>query len=328
MSATILALSGGVGGAKLALGLYAVLPPDTLTVVVNTGDDFDHLGLRISPDLDTVLYTLAGVADEERGWGRAGETWAFMSALAALGGEAWFQLGDLDLAMHVERTRQLSEGRTLSEITAAAAGRLGVRAAIVPMTDGDVRTVVETDEGPLPFQRYFVERRCAPVVRHLRFDGAVASSAAHGFTQAVRDPRLAGIVICPSNPYLSIDPMLAVPGIRHALAHAHVPVVAVSPLIGARAIKGPTAKIMAEMGIDVSTAAIASHYRGLIDGLVIDASDENDADGVDVPVLATQTLMRTLDDRRRLARDVMAFLRTLAEATEPAVAEVRQRLRE
>jgi LPPG:FO 2-phospho-L-lactate transferase len=315
MSGTVVALCGGIGGAKLALGLARTLDPDDLTIVVNTGDDFEHLGLNISPDIDTVLYTLGGVADRERGWGRSGETWHFMEAVRELGGESWFQLGDRDLAMHVERTRWLREGRTLEAFVEQAARALGIQARILPMTSDPVRTIVETSEGTLPFQRYFVERRCMPVVQSLRFEGAAQATPATGLLAALSGSTTSAIVICPSNPYLSIDPMLAVPGVRDALANAHAPVIAVSPIIGGQAVKGPTVKIMAELGIDANTAAVAGHYRGLIDGLVLDNADASEAAGVEVPVLVTHTLMIELGDRDRLARDVVAFAGMLSGRT-------------
>ncbi len=307
----VLALCGGIGGAKLALGLYQSLPPAALTVVVNTGDDFEHLGLRISPDVDTVLYTLSGLADRERGWGRERETWHFMSAIRQLGGEDWFQLGDQDLAMHVSRSHHLALGGTLSAFIAHVAQTLGITASILPMTNADVRTVVETEHGRLPFQRYFVEHRCAPVVRALHFEGAEQSTPAPGVLEAIARPDLDMIVICPSNPYLSIDPILAVPGIRPALAAARVPVVVISPIIGGQAIKGPTVKIMDELGIAATNRSIASHYDGLIDALVIDHADAAEAHAISIPVLTTSTLMRDIDDRLRLATEVTTFARSL-----------------
>jgi LPPG:FO 2-phospho-L-lactate transferase len=320
MSGPIVALCGGIGGAKLALGLYRVLEPRQLIVAVNTGDDFEHLGLSISPDIDTVLYTLGGVADRERGWGRAEETWNFMAALRELGGEHWFQLGDRDLALHVERTRALREGTTLTGFVERAALALGIDAQILPMTDDRVRTMVNTDEGDLAFQRYFVERRCAPAVCALRFEGAAQASPAIGLSRALADRTLRAVVICPSNPYLSIDPILAVPGIRGALTATAAPVIAVSPLIGGQAVKGPTVKIMAELGISATTESVAAHYRGLIDGLVVDDADAKEAANLDVPVLATRTLMQDLADRTRLAEEVIAFAERLAVAkSQPAV---------
>jgi LPPG:FO 2-phospho-L-lactate transferase len=308
----VLALCGGVGGAKLALGLYRILGTN-LTVVVNTGDDFEHLGLKISPDLDTVLYTLGGLADPQRGWGRAQETWAFMEALGVLGGETWFQLGDRDLALHVQRTEWLRGGRTLSTFTTYAAQRFGIRAHIVPMSDQVVRTVVVTDEGELPFQRYFVARRCEPVVRSVRFEGASQALPAPGILDSLTTTSLRMIVICPSNPYLSVDPILAVPGLRGALAAAPAPVVAVSPIIGGQAVKGPTTKIMTELGITVTNPSIVAHYRGLIDGLVIDEADAADSGRLDLPVLSTRTVMRSVADRERLAVETVAFAETLAK---------------
>jgi LPPG:FO 2-phospho-L-lactate transferase len=303
----ILALCGGVGGAKLILGLNAVLRDGDLAVAVNTADDFEHLGLHVSPDLDTVLYTLAGLSDPQRGWGRADESWNFMNALSSLGGETWFALGDRDLAVHVERTRRLRAGESLSSIVADMASRLNVAAKIVPITDNPVRTVVHTRDGPLSFQDYFVKLRCAPAVTAVSFTGAADARPSPAFVDVVANPGLCAIVIAPSNPYLSIDPILAVPGVREALEHVQVPVIAVSPLIHGRAVKGPTAKIMNELGIDVTPSAIEHHYRGLIDGLVIDESDAAFADRVGVPVAVTPTLMNNLDDRRRLARAVLAF---------------------
>ncbi len=310
----VVALCGGVGGAKLALGLYRVLGPDRLTLIVNTGDDFEHLGLHISPDLDTVLYTLAGLSDRERGWGRADESWNFMAALAELGGENWFDLGDRDLALHVLRMAWLRAGKPLSGFMAQAADRLGVLDRLVPMTDDPVRTVVDTTEGALPFQRYFVERRCEPAVRGISFEDAPRARPADEAIAALAAPDLKAVVICPSNPYLSVDPILAVPGMRSALERAPARVVAVSPIIGGRAVKGPTTKIMAELGVPSTSAAIAAHYRGLIDGLIIDEGDRAAASGVDVAVETAPTLMRDLADRESLARRVLHFARRLAPA--------------
>jgi LPPG:FO 2-phospho-L-lactate transferase len=307
----VLALCGGIGGAKLALGLQRVLASGGLTVVVNTGDDFEHLGLKISPDLDTVLYTLGGVADPVRGWGRAQETWEFMGALRQLGGETWFQLGDRDLAMHALRTGWLRAGKSLTEFAALAARQFGISAQILPMTDAAVRTIVETDEGELPFQHYFVRRRCEPAVRGIRFAGAKDAQPASGLVELIGSQNLRAVVICPSNPYLSVDPILAIPGIRQALATSTAPVVAVSPIVGGQAVKGPTVKIMAELGITATTQAIAAHYRGLIDGFIIDESDAHERAQLDTPVLVTRTMMTSVSDRERLARDVAAFADTL-----------------
>lgn len=309
----VVALCGGVGGAKLAFGLARILG-DRLTVVVNTGDDFEHLGLHISPDLDTVLYTLSGLANRELGWGRGDESWNFMSVLEDIGAETWFRLGDRDLALHVERTRQLRAGVPLTQIIGSFANSFGIRAEILPMSDGKVRTTVMTPEGMLPFQRYFVERRCAPMVREIAFDGAGKAEPTAQVRAALRDPHLQAIIICPSNPFLSIDPILAVPGMRQLIEDAGVPVVAVSPIIGGKAVKGPTDKIMAELGVAATNRAIADHYRGLISGLVIDAGDAGERGALDGPTHVTATLMSSDDDRERLARETLGFAEKLAAA--------------
>ena len=303
----ILALSGGIGGAKLALGLYRVLSAGELTLVVNSGDDFEHLGLTICPDLDTTLYTLAGLANPELGWGRRDETWTFMKTLESLGGESWFRLGDGDLALHVERTRRLKAGETLSAVIAAVAARLGIQATILPMSDDPVRTRVATDAGELAFQDYFVRLRCAPQVRALRFAGAAAAAVAPGALAALAAPQLEAIILCPSNPYLSVDPILAVPGMRAALRSSGAPVIAVTPLVGGEAIKGPTAKIMRELGLAPSPLTIAHHYAGLIDGFVLDARDAALAPQFALPVHVTDTVMVALTDRERLAREALSF---------------------
>jgi LPPG:FO 2-phospho-L-lactate transferase len=310
----VVALSGGIGGAKLALGLYRVLPPHALTVAVNTGDDFEHLGLHVSPDLDTVLYTLAGWSDPERGWGRAAETWHFMESFEALGGPTWFRLGDRDLAMHVERTQWLRRDERLAAFARHAAQRMGIAADILPMSNDPVRTMVDTQEGVLPFQNYFVARRCEPVVTRLHFENAERARPLPELLATLARPDLEAIVICPSNPYLSIDPLLAIRGLRDALAAAAAPLVAVSPLIGGLAVKGPTAKIMAELGIPATARAIAAHYGDLLDGLVIDHSDAAEAAAIAIPTAVTSTLMRDMNDRERLAREVLSFARTLASA--------------
>lgn len=307
----ILALVGGVGGAKLAHGLAQVTAPDALAIIVNTGDDFRHLGLAISPDLDTVMYTLAGLSNRETGWGVAGETWSFMAALDRLGGETWFRLGDRDLATHVERTWRLADGESLSAVTARFARRLGIAHGLAPMTDDALATMVETDQGLLAFQDYFVRLACAPRVTGIRFEGRAAPSPA--FAHALEHPDLKAVVIGPSNPYLSIDPILAVTGIRARLAAK--PVIAVSPIVGGEAIKGPAAKIMAERGETPSCLAVARHYRGLVDALAIDQVDRKDADAIaalGIRPLVTNTVMRTDQDRARLAETVSAFAETLS----------------
>ena len=308
----VVALSGGIGGAKLALGLYRVLGPDRLTVIANCGDDFEHLGLHVSPDLDTLMYTLAGLANQEAGWGRAGETWTFMTALEALGGETWFRLGDGDLATHLERTRRLQAGESLTRITADFAQRLGIRARLVPMSDDRVPTVVETSQGRLPFQRYFVEQGSAPAAKGFVYQGAAAARPGPAALDALGLPGLRTVVICPSNPFLSIDPILALPAVRAALAACSAPVIAVSPIVGGAAVKGPTAKIMRELGLPPTPATIARHYGSLLDGFVLDEQDAAEAAEVPMPTLVTRTLMDTLAARDSLARDVLAFAMRLA----------------
>jgi LPPG:FO 2-phospho-L-lactate transferase len=303
---TVVALSGGIGGAKLALGLSRVVPPERLIVVANTGDDFEHLGLAISPDLDTLMYTLAGVSDPEKGWGRREETWTFMAALAALGGETWFQLGDGDLATHVERTRRRAAGEPLSHITGDFCRRLGFAPRILPMSEDRVRTRVRTSEGWLDFQDYFVRKRCAPEVKELTYEGAAQARPHPEFIAALADARPRAVVICPSNPYLSVDPILALPGVRDALTACSAPVIAVSPIIGGRAVKGPTAKMMRELGLPSTATAVAQHYDGLIDLFVVDHSE----DEISLPnmrVAKAAILMSTLADREALARGVLAF---------------------
>jgi LPPG:FO 2-phospho-L-lactate transferase len=302
---TVVALSGGVGGAKLALGLSRVLPAAELLVVCNTGDDFDHLGLCISPDIDTVAYTLAGVANREVGWGRHDETWSFMETLETVGGETWFRLGDRDLAVHVERTRRLRAGESLSAITADLCRRLGVGPRVLPMSDDPVRTRVRTDEGWIDFQDYFVRRRCEPVVHELAFHGAEAARAHPDFMAALTDPALKAVVICPSNPFISIEPILALPGVRDALAQCAAPVIAVSPIIGGRAVKGPTAKMMTEFGTTPSASAVAHRYADLIDGYVVDFADMDQVAAIGPRVTLGQTMMTTLADREALARTVL-----------------------
>jgi LPPG:FO 2-phospho-L-lactate transferase len=303
---TVVAICGGVGGAKLALGLQHIVG-ERLTVVVNVGDDFEHMGLRICPDLDTVIYTLGGLSDEVRGWGRAGETWNFMEATRQLGGESWFALGDRDLALHVERTRRLAAGESLTGIIANLAKTLGIAPQLLPVSDDPIRTRVDTDIGILDFQCYFVQHRCAPVLRGISFAGAATARLNPLARAALSSPQLGAIVICPSNPYLSVDPILAVPGLRDAMKRGGVPIVAVSPIIGGRAIKGPTAKIMNELKIETTSASIAQHYAGLIDGLLIDSGDAADVSGIATPVHAVPTLMTDLASRIALAAAALAF---------------------
>lgn len=309
----ILALAGGVGGAKLAAGLARVLPPDELVIAVNTGDDFEHLGLHVSPDLDTVMYTLAGLANAQTGWGRAGETWSFMQALERLGGPSWFRLGDHDLATNVERTRRLAAGDTLTEVTRHLCERLGVRHAVVPMSDDPVRTLVHTDKGALEFQHYFVRDRCEPRVRRLEYLGAGAASPSTALREALERRDLEGIVICPSNPYLSIAPILALPGVREAITR-QPRVIVVSPIIAGQAVKGPAAKIMRELGVEPGVVEIARWYRGLAKTLIIDRADAALARTIQPLGIGTaveNTLMQDDAGRERLARACVELLKRM-----------------
>lgn len=315
MTEQVLALSGGIGGAKLALGLSRVLDPDDLLIVANTGDDFEHLGFYICPDIDTLIYTLGGVSNTETGWGRAEETWSFMDALQKnVPQQAWFQLGDKDLETHRFRTQALAAGKTLTEVTSALARRFEVRPAVLPMTDHPVQTHMLVESGDqdswLPFQEYFVKLRCEPRICDIEYRDSEQASISSQLDAAVSEGNISAIVICPSNPYLSIDPIFSIPGMSELLRSSGAPIVAVSPIVGGRALKGPTAKIMNELGLASDVAAIAKHYQGLVDGLVLDHRDSAEADRIrdlGMAVTVTQTVMRSLRDREQLARDVLEF---------------------
>ena len=309
----VVALSGGIGGARLVDGLARVLAPGDITVVANTGDDFQHLGFCVSPDIDTLLYTLAGVSDPVRGWGRADETWGFMSAMGELGGEDWFLLGDRDLATHVLRTRSLRDGASLSEATAELAARMGVQTRIVPMSDDPVRTVVDTDCGALAFQEYFVRRRCEPRVSGLRFEGSGTARPAAAVTSSLADPGLGAVIVCPSNPYLSIGPILSIAAIGDMLRHTAAPVVAVSPIVAGRSLKGPTARIMRQLGVDVSVVTIARAYAGFLDGLLIDAADRASLGAVEALGIAAGAADIVMSTTARKVEVAQAALR-LAES--------------
>jgi LPPG:FO 2-phospho-L-lactate transferase len=317
MSSKVVALCGGVGGAKLAVGLAQVVPPEDLTVVVNTGDDFQHLGLHISPDVDTVLYTLAGVSDTDRGWGLANESWSFMDALTRLGGEDWFRLGDGDLATHVLRTERLRAGRSLSSITNDLARALGVGPTVLPMSDDSVRTVLDTDVGRLDFQDYFVRRQARPAVKSIAYEGAESALPSAEVLKALSDPSLKLIVICPSNPWLSIAPMLAIPAFKAAIVKSGRPVIAVSPLVGGTAVKGPTAKVMKELQYEVSAQAVASYYGSLVTAHVVDESHAREAaamrsSGFEVDV--GHTLMTDAASKRMLAAAIVELGLRLAQS--------------
>ncbi len=304
-------LSGGVGGAKLALGMTAVMDPEALCIVVNTGDDLDFMGLHVCPDVDTTLYTLGGLSNRELGWGRTDETWSFKRVVGDLGGPTWFSLGDADVALHVWRTQKLRAGESLSAVTAQAARRFGIGAAIIPMSDEPVATRVLTDEGEIAFQDYFVRLRCTPAVRGLRFDGVEQARPAAAVLEALSNAALEAILIAPSNPYLSVDPILAVRGMVEALRTPGVPIVAVTPVLAGAAVKGPTTKIMGELGVEASAVAVARHYGGLIDGFVLDIRDASRASEFDLPVHVCDTLMSTDADKARVAAEALAFARSL-----------------
>ncbi|MGB7873870.1 MAG: 2-phospho-L-lactate transferase [Anaerolineales bacterium] len=304
----IVALAGGVGGAKLVHGLAQILPPEDLTVIVNTGDDFEHYSLYISPDLDTVCYTLAGLANPETGWGRMDESWQAIENAKRLGGPGWFNLGDQDLGTHLERTRRMKVGQTLSQITRDFCKTWGIGPTVLPMSDQPVRTIVETDQGELPFQEYFVHRRCEPKVKGFRFEGVEIAEAVPGAFEALESAD--AVVICPSNPWVSIDPILQVLNLPSTV-HRPSSIVAVSPIIGGKAVKGPAAKMYAELGIQPSALAVSEHYRGLLNGFVLDNVDEDLAGKIDIPTLTTDTLMNSLTKRARLGGDVLNFIRRI-----------------
>jgi LPPG:FO 2-phospho-L-lactate transferase len=305
MTGHILALSGGVGGAKLAAGLAAVLPPERLTIAVNTGDDFEHLGLTVCPDIDSVVYALAGLNDTVRGWGITDESWRTMERLSALGEATWFNLGDRDMAMHIARSWRLRAGESLSEVTARLSNALGIAHRVVPMSDAPVRTQIKTEDGWLDFQHYFVREQCRPAAKSIRFDGAPGAMPSPGLAEALARPDLAAVILCPSNPFLSVDPILAVDGVREALTALDVPIVAVSPLVGGHSLKGPLGKLLGELGHESSNRAIAGHYAELLDHLIIDESDASDVESLRAMgncATVTATVMYEAADRERLAR--------------------------
>jgi LPPG:FO 2-phospho-L-lactate transferase len=295
----VVVLSGGVGGARFVQGVVGALAPGDVTVVGNVGDDVDVLGLHVSPDLDSVMYALAGLNDEARGWGRAGETWRVLDSVAALDGETWFRLGDLDLGVHLVRTQALRAGEALSRVTARLAAALGVETPLLPATDDRLRTWIATAAGELQFQEWFVARGHRDEVDGVRFDGAERSSPAPGVLDALAAADV--LLLAPSNPYVSLGPILAVPAVRDALASRTVPCVAVSPLIGGRAVKGPADRMLARLAGGTAPAHVARCYEGLIDALVVDEADAGELDGLDVRPIVTRTLMVDGEARRRLA---------------------------
>jgi len=307
----ILAITGGVGGAKLALGLSKLLGPEDLSFMVNTGDDFTHLGFPISPDIDTLLYTLSGTCNTDTGWGRSEESWQFMQALKEMGAETWFALGDKDLAMHVERRRLLDSGLTLGAATAALARSFGIAHRILPMSNDRVSTRVLTRQGKMDFQHYFVREKCEPPVTGFEFEGATQALVHPDISELLNSPGLKGIILCPSNPFVSIDPILSIPGFREQLKACRAPVIAVSPVIGGAAVKGPTVKMMQELKIPNTADSVASHYAEFLDGFVVDIKDSaltGVIENMSINSLATNTLMKTLEDRIDLARTCLEFI--------------------
>ena len=310
----VLAFSGGVGGAKLALGLAKRLPGEQLVIACNTGDDFEHLGLNISPDLDTVMYTLCGQSHPQQGWGLADESWRVMSRLESLAGPSWFRLGDRDLATHLYRTERLRSGASLSQVTQDLTERLGIAHRLLPATDQALRTIIASDQGDLAFQHYFVREQCRPKVLGLRYEGAELAVPQPEIFALLQSEDLACVVLCPSNPFLSIDPVLSISGMRELLAAVRAPVVAVSPIVAGQAIKGPTAKMMQEMGLPLTAHSIAAHYADILDGLVIDTADAAQAAEVEalgIRAHCCPTVMRTEEGRCRLADEILAFAATL-----------------
>lgn len=302
----VTALAGGVGGAKLVEGLANCLPDDFLKVIVNTGDDFIHYGLKICPDLDTVCYTLAGMANPVTGWGRSEETWCAITAIENLGGPTWFRLGDLDLGTHLERSRRLNEGQSLSKITKDFCRAWGINLEVLPMSDDNVPTVVSTHDGKLSFQEYFVKYNCQPKVTGFTFENIESAQPAPGVLKSIKECDI--VVLCPSNPWVSIDPILSVPGVRSCISRK--PVIAVSPIIGGKAVRGPAAKMYEELGINPSAYSIAQHYQDLLTAFVYDQIDsglEIDIHSLGVKTKATDTLMKNKEDRFRLAREVIEY---------------------
>ena len=304
----VLALCGGVGGAKLALGLTEILDPGQLRVVVNTGDDFTHFGLPICPDLDTVMYTLGGVSNRQQGWGREGESWNCFDTLKDLGAETWFQLGDRDLAVHLQRRALLDAGYSLSEATATLYQGFDVRHDVVPMTDDPVATIIESAQGDLPFQHYFVRHRCQPAITGYRFNGIEDARPSPGFQAILDDPALAGIIVCPSNPFVSVSPILSLPGVRERIGKLGVPVIAVSPIVGGAAIKGPAAKMFRELDLPVSNQGVADFYGDLLSTLVVNDSDRSEPLNVSTQVYYCRTVMHSLADKVALAEACLSIL--------------------
>ncbi|MEM8498818.1 MAG: 2-phospho-L-lactate transferase [Pseudomonadota bacterium] len=308
----VLALTGGVGGAKLAAGLAAVLPPHQLDIVANTGDDFEHLGLYIAPDLDSVMYALAGINDRRRGWGVANETWNFLETLSGLNGANWFKLGDRDLAVHVQRTELLRQGMSIFEATRALCEALGVKHALLPMSNDRVRTIVDTAHGELEFQEYFVARQCQPRVTGFRFDGQGSAQPLPAYHSRLQQNLYGAVIVCPSNPFVSVDPILGLAGLKQRLGTLEVPVAAVSPIVGGKALKGPAAKMLYELDMPCDALGVARYYEGVISHFVIDEQDAALASQIEqlgMQVLCMPTIMRSVDDQAQLASTLLQQLR-------------------
>ncbi len=308
----VVALAGGVGGAKLAHGLAQIMPPEHLTIIVNTGDDFEHLGLHISPDLDTVMYTVAGVANPATGWGLKDESWGMMAALARYGGPTWFQLGDRDLATHLLRSKWLRDGYPYNYVTTELCRRMGVRCTVLPMSEQPLRTILQTSQGELSFQEYFVKLEWQPVVKKIHFEGADTAQPSREVISAIRNAD--AIIFCPSNPLLSIDPILAMPSMRRVIAASRAPRIAVSPIIEGQALKGPAAKLMHELGLEVSSLGVARHLHDVLSGFVLDHLDEAQQDSITdlgLRTLVTNTIMTSVESRAQLAQAVLEFAKVL-----------------
>ena len=306
----IIALSGGVGGAKLCLGLHQICEPEELYFIANTGDDFLYLGFYISPDVDTLVYTLAGVNNTKTGWGRTDETWKTHNVLGELGADNWFKLGDKDLALHLYRSKALRNGEGLTSITQDIANRFHIKATVLPMSDHMIQTVIDTNKGLLSFQEYFVKQASKPKIKSISFKSNNPEPTAE-VTETLMDPDLKGIIICPSNPYLSIDPILSIEKIRRSIAESKKPRVAVSPLINGQSVKGPTTKIMDELGLEANVLTIAQHYKDYVDGIVIDTSDQGyigQIESMGIHVKLSNIMMNNDDDKKRVAEDVINFI--------------------
>ena len=309
----LIAISGGIGGAKLCYGLDQILQPGQLRVIANTGDDFLYLGFYISPDIDTLIYTLAEVNNKETGWGREDETWKTHNVLGELGADNWFKLGDKDLALHLHRSKALRNGETLTSITQDIAERFKLKTVILPMSDHIIQTFVHTDKSSMPFQEYFVKESTNPKVREISFESKHPETTKE-VLEAINDPELSGFLIAPSNPYLSVDPILSIDKIKQTIMQSKKPRVAVSPIIGGDSVKGPTAKIMEEMGLEVNVITIANHYQDLIDGLIIDNTDVEYVQAIEssgIKVKVSNILMNNNDDKTRLAEEAIEFLNEL-----------------